>query len=143
MRRSPIQDGCDDPASWFRTRGDLHRPDRLGYREPIGRCLNAYLVEPDDTPFSVRELGAIVIVKNLGTIVVVWFEVSMDHGLRMMRIRLVDVFGRDGRRHHEPRRESEREARAPDRMHVAVMSSHKPGSAVKHLMLIEACRERF
>jgi hypothetical protein len=92
-------------------------------RQLIGCLLNAYIVEPDNALVAIRELRPIVAVKNLG-LIVVGFEVSMDNGLGMMLIRLVDMFWRDRRRQHEQRRESERDGRAPQRLHDGVIMGH-------------------
>jgi hypothetical protein len=72
----------------------LHRVrglDRFGYAEFIRGLLNSHVAEPDDPPAAVIDLGPIVIM-----IVIVLGEMSMDDNVRMMRIRFMDMLGRDG-----------------------------------------------
>lgn len=87
MRRSRVQGGDDHPALGFRKLSGIHRNDGLGDPDFKGRLLNTHIVEPDDTPFAVG---------NLGPVLIVWGEVSMGDGMGMAGIRLVDMFRRDG-----------------------------------------------
>ena len=68
--------------------------------------LDAHVVEPDDTLFALRRLCAVVAVRKLDPVVMVWFDVSMGDGLGVVRIRFVDVFWRESGGQREPRREA-------------------------------------
>lgn len=74
----------------------------------MGRLLNPDVVEPEDMSFAAGNLGPVVIVR---------FEVSVDNGVGMVSIRFVDMCRSDDERHYEPRRECERDGRPPQRMH--------------------------
>jgi len=86
--------------------------------------LHAYVVKPDDTLFALRKLGPLVAVRNLDPIVMVWLEVSMDNGFRMVRVRFMDMFWRNASRQHKPRRQGERDGRTRQRMHDAMIMGH-------------------
>lgn len=87
MRRSRVQGGDDHPTLGFRKFSGIHRDGGSGDPDFTGRLLNAHIVEPDDTPFAVG---------NLGPVVIVWGEVSMGNGMGMVGIRFVDMFRGDG-----------------------------------------------
>jgi hypothetical protein len=66
--------------------------------------LEGRIAEPDDPSFVMRDLGAVVVVR---------LEVSMDDGMRVPNIRFVEVLLRDERRRDDARREHEGNRRAP------------------------------
>jgi hypothetical protein len=75
----------------------------------MGRYLESGLIQPD---------RASVVVRNLGPIVIVWCEMSMNDGMRMVSIRFVDVFGWSDGREHKARHSEKTDSRAPRRIHA-------------------------
>jgi hypothetical protein len=73
------------------------------------RCLESDVIQPD---------RASVVVRNLGPIVIVGCEMSMDDGMRMVSIRFVDVFGWSEGREHKARHGEKTNSRAPRRTHA-------------------------
>jgi hypothetical protein len=63
---------------------------------------------------------ASVVVRNLGPVVIVWCEMSMDDGMRVVSIRFVDVLEWSNGREDQARRGEESHNRAPRRIHDAV-----------------------
>jgi hypothetical protein len=74
------------------------------------RVLDRDVVQPHDPAFTVR---------NLGAFVVVGFEVTMRNGARMVDVGFVDVLRRDHSRHSEPRYQCQPGDLAPERSHTA------------------------
>jgi hypothetical protein len=54
---------------------------------------------------------------ELGAVVIVSFEVAVDDGVRVIRVRLVEMFWRQGVEDRQARRERENQDCPPERSH--------------------------
>jgi hypothetical protein len=81
--------------------------------------LNRRIVQPDHSSFAVIELGAIVIVG---------FDVSVDERVRVIGIGFVEMLRRQSIEDDEARRERDSEDRPPERPHHLLIMDEKRGA---------------
>ena len=123
VRRSRVIQGFRHPPRWL----GQHLEVRGGYGR--WRCeftcgdLESGLVQPDHASVVVCNLRAVVVV-------IVFLEVAVDDGMRMVGICLVDVLGRSNGREREARPNQESNGRTPRRKHdfFDYRSSHEGAS---------------
>ncbi len=106
MRRRSIECRREHPRGECRGDGKRRRNGRLSDYQMVGRARNGEAVR--------QPKNASITLFNLGLVLVVRFKMSMRHGVRVVRVGLMDVRRRDGDKRHHPRHKRENEGTAPD-----------------------------
>ena len=119
MGRTCVEDRRKNPIVQIRNDAEWCGDDDVDERQLVGRLLKReVVVEPDDASFAVLDFGTVVIVR---------LEMAMDDGVRVVRVAVVHMLGRNGEGNRHPRREGERNdyAATPGR-HARIMGVPAP-----------------